>query len=93
MRQSIVTKYIGPGNVRGSRVSATASGGARISSRWDDALDSDANHIFAARALAVKLGWFGAWVPGSLGDGARCVFVNVDEDAFTIHKPTPKAAP
>lgn len=82
MRQSIATKYHGPGSVRGSRVSATASGGERITLGWDDALGADENHIVAAATLIQKMKWRGRWVPGATPTG--CVFVHVDDDAFTI---------
>ncbi len=54
--KSITTKYHGPTNSRGSRVSAT-DGDSRIALSWDSALDSDANHDAAAKALCLKLGW------------------------------------
>ena len=84
MRQSIITRYIGPTRVRGPRVSATSSGGKRIAIEWDDALNSDQNHSAAACALASKLGWSGVWHGGSLGDRAGCVFVQPDGDGFAV---------
>lgn len=52
---AIITKYHGPGNVRGSRVSATLqhseSPPIRITIPWDDARNSDANHLLALRVL------------------------------------------
>ncbi len=82
MRQSIVTKYHGPTNTRGSKVIATSASGHRLQLEWDDALNSDANHQAAAMALAVKLDWSGTWAAGSTNDG--CVFVNLDGDAFAV---------
>jgi hypothetical protein len=82
MRQSIVTKYHGPGNVRGSRVSATSTSGHRIILEWDDALNTDENHKAAALALATKLQWRGTWQGGALKTG-YC-FVNLDGDAFAV---------
>ena len=55
-RQAIITKYIGPTDLRGSRVKATAEAGS-ITLAWDDALNSEENHVAAARALAGKYGW------------------------------------
>lgn len=55
--KAIVTKYHGATNTRGSRVSATAEGGNRISLPWDDALNSEENHRKAALALVVKMKW------------------------------------
>jgi hypothetical protein len=80
--QSIETKYIGPSNVRGSRVKATASGGVSLTLSWDDALNVEENHNAAARALITKLGWFrgveagdryGDWFSGDTKTG--CVYV------------------
>jgi hypothetical protein len=76
MSQAIVTKYHGPGNVRGSRVKATASAGA-ITLGWDDALGDDANHAAAALALCETFGWEGDYFSGGLPDGSR-VWVEVD---------------
>lgn len=68
--QAIITKYIGPSNVRGSRVKATAAAGS-VTLHWDDSLNSDANHRRAARALAEKLKWAGHWFCGGLPDNWR----------------------
>jgi hypothetical protein len=54
--QAIQTKYMGPTNFRGSRVKAECRAGS-ITLSWDDALNSDENHIKAAKALIKKLGW------------------------------------
>ena len=88
MRQSIQTKYIGPTNARGSRVSATSASGHRVVIGWDDALNSDENHFAAAMALARKLNWTGTWHVGSTPHG--CVFVQSigdPYDSFTLGKP------
>jgi hypothetical protein len=76
MRQSIQTKYIGPTNTRGSRVSATSASGHRIILEWDDALNTDDSHKAAAAALARKLDWHGVWACGAAPQG--CVFVLQD---------------
>lgn len=55
-RQSIVTKYLGATNVKGSRVKATAQAGS-VTLGWDDALNSAENHAAAAQALVEKFGW------------------------------------
>lgn len=82
MRQSIATKYHGPSNVKGSRVSAVSSGGLRIYLDWDDALNSEENHRLAALTLAKKYDWPGKWVAGCTKDGY--VFVNDDDTGFTL---------
>lgn len=75
-RQAIVTKYHGPTNSRGSRVSATAGPG-RLYVAWDHALDVTENHAVAARMYAEKLGWLdhSDFEAGGTGDGF--VFVAV----------------
>lgn len=82
MRQSITTKYSGPTNSKGSRVSAVSSGGLRLSLSWDDALNSEENHTLAAISLANKYEWPGKWAAGCTKDGY--VFVNVDGSGFTV---------
>ena len=70
MVQAIVTKYFGPGNVRGSRIKATAQAGS-VSLPWDGALNDDTNHARAAVALLEKYGWAGTYHMGGLPDGSR----------------------
>jgi hypothetical protein len=86
--QAIKTKYLGPTNVRGSRVKAECDAMSIIIS-WDDALDIEANHIAAARELCNRLvakneklygkdagnGWNAPFVTGGLkNDGYAHVF-------------------
>lgn len=84
--QAITTKYIGPANVKGSRVKASAAAGS-LTLEWDDRLNSDNNHKRAAEAFARKFNWTGTWVCGHLPDGA-VVWVSADSnfaaDSFTI---------
>jgi len=72
--QAIRTVYHGPTNHRGSRITATASGGAKLTLPKDHSLDTDAAHRAAAEALAAKLGWPGDLIQGSLGDSYVFVF-------------------
>ncbi len=56
---SIKTKYLGPTNYRGSRVSVTDDGGfdsnpRRLVVGWDYALDTTGNHAAAAAAWIEK---------------------------------------
>jgi len=79
MFQAIVTKFHGPTNTRGSRVSATAEAG-RITLSWDHALNGSDNHMAAAQALADKMGWtreagYPALVGGALPGCAGYAFV------------------
>ena len=74
--QAIRTVYCGPSNVRGSRITATATAG-RITVGYNYALANGLeNHRAAAEALISKLGWtepaYGTLVTGCLPDGSYC---------------------
>ena len=76
-RQAIRTRYHGPSNQRGSRVSAQCEAG-RVYVEYDDALNLEANHKAACDKLAVKLGWadaryYGARLAGWFGGDAYWV--------------------
>jgi len=81
--QAIETKYHGPTDRQGSRVSATAEAG-RVVLEWDHALNSERNHMRAAAALARKLGWVGpayaALYGGQLKSG-QTVWVFADDQS------------
>ena len=85
--QAIQTKYIGPSNVRGSRIKAKAAAGS-ITLHYDDSLNSDDNHRAAAMALAAKFGWdYGKWVGGVLPDASSvwvCDCSISSEYSFTV---------
>ncbi len=76
VRQAIVTKYHGPTNSRGSRISATAEAG-RVYMSYRHDLDIPANHAEAARLFAAKFGWleFSDYAQGGTANGY--VFVAV----------------
>lgn len=76
--QAIVTKFLGPTNVRGSRVKATCDAGS-LTRSWNHALGIEANHRAAAEALRDKLEWnnehYGKMHMGGLpGSGYAFVF-------------------
>lgn len=73
--QAIQTRYHGAGNVRGSRIIATAAAG-RVIAEYDDTLDSPDNHTQAARALAERFDW--------LTDGTR-IESGVLRDGSYVH--------
>jgi hypothetical protein len=80
--QAIITKFLGPTNVRGSRVKAIADAGS-VTLSWDHPLNSEQNHRAAAEALRDKFGWnteyYGEIVGGGLPgnhSGYAFVFVN-----------------
>lgn len=82
MRQAIQTRYHGPTNTRGARISATAQAG-RIYVHYDHALEINENHTRAAEALAWKYGWTGNWYGGATPDGRGNVYV-VDDGGPTF---------
>jgi hypothetical protein len=55
--QAIETKYHGPSNVKGSRISAVTASGVRRTYSYDHALDAEENRVKAATTLAKELGW------------------------------------
>ena len=55
--KAIVTKYHGPGNVRGSRISASDCDHNKVILSVDNALGIEDNHDRAAWALCKKMGW------------------------------------
>ena len=73
-KQTITTKYHGPTNTKGSRVSATTSSGVRIYRRVDNAYTVDENHFMAAEELKKKLEWKGIMHAGGLKTGYVFVF-------------------
>jgi hypothetical protein len=83
VRRDDKTKYHGPGNVRGSRISARDEDGNRITISYPYELMTENAHTSAAVALCEKLGWSGTLARGSIGTGY--VFVWIDErDTVTI---------
>lgn len=54
--QAILTRYHGPTNVKGSRISARYAGGSIVRG-YDHALNLNQNHEAVARELAAKLDW------------------------------------
>lgn len=78
--QAITTKYFGAGNVKGSRVKATAAAGS-VTIPYDDSLNSENAHAAAAQALANKFGWIGKYYIGGMPDDRGYVFVCADDNA------------
>lgn len=97
--QAIVTKYLGPTNVRGSRVKATASARsitlgkatASVTLGWDHSLNSEQNHARAAKALAEKLEWHGHWHAGGMPNDSGYVFVCSTSSFFMTLSPEGRA--
>lgn len=76
MYAAITTKFVGPTNVRGSRVVADAGDKRRLIVSWDHSLNSENNHRAAALALRDKLGWTGDLVGGWHENIGLWVFVD-----------------
>jgi hypothetical protein len=81
--QAISTHYLPPTNVKGSRIKAKAYGGS-LTVHLDHALNIEANHAKAAKALAEKLGWQGEWyMGGTFHDCGYCFVQTHITDAAT----------
>ena len=65
--KAILTKYHGPTNTRGARISATDGDGNRVTVPYDFAARDP--HDEAALVLCRKMGWSGALVRGGLKSG------------------------
>ena len=76
--QAITTYYVAPTNKRGARYVARNASGLRVFLPAScDALGIFDQHVRAAKALADKYGWRGAWFAGGL-DGKGYCFVCAD---------------
>lgn len=67
--KAITTKYIGPSNVRGSRIKAFDGDGHSVTLSYDPAINSDQNHLKAACALRDKMQWKGKLIGGGTKTG------------------------
>ena len=70
--KAIVTKYHGPTDFKGARISASDSDGNRVIVSYDHA--SNAPHREAAKALCKKMNWHG-WLIEGHGPGNIHVFI------------------
>ena len=73
--KAIETKYHGPTNTRGARISASDGDGNRISIPYPYELSGEAVHRKAAERLCDKMQWSGALVGGATKRGYTFVFV------------------
>ena len=75
--QTIITKYLGPTNHRGSRYKATHTGNyTSVTLSADYSLNAEDNHAAAAQALAEKLGWEGEYTGGHTQEGMAFVYLD-----------------
>lgn len=78
MFKSIITRYHGPTDHKGSRISASAEGVPRLYMPYDYALNAAENHAAAAAALANRHEWLRDGMQltgGGLPNGRGYVFV------------------
>jgi len=72
--KTILTKYLGPTNNRGSRIKAHDSDHNQVTLPYRFELDSEQMHRRAAEALRDKMGWTGELIAGGTRDGYVFVF-------------------
>ena len=97
--QTIITKYLGPTNHRGSRIKARQSASyagtpKSITIDWDYSLSTEQNHRAVAMALAAKMNWAGDWVGGDNGSTGYS-FVNASaahDERMTFNQENTEAA-
>lgn len=85
MYQAVITKFFGPGNVRGARIKASAVAG-HVWHEYTYELSADGNHQAAARKLIEKYGWGGNWHEGGMPDGNRCYVNSTDSFVFVTEQ-------
>ncbi len=71
--KAIITKYIGPTNIKCSRIKATAEHHS-VTISYDYDFDTEGAHKKAAEALKAKMGWQGNLIAGGTIDGYVFVF-------------------
>ncbi len=74
--KAIETKYLGPTNVRGSRIKAYDCDNNQITIPYASELDSEEAHKKAAYALRDKMEWTGELIGGGTKTGYAWVFIS-----------------
>ena len=74
--KAIRTRYHGPTNTRGARISATTEDRNRCSIPYPHELNRDEAHALAARTLCKKYNWNDKMIGGGLGNDMVWVFVH-----------------
>lgn len=72
--KAIITKYHGPTDFKGSRISASDEDGNRVTISYPHELSGEACHRAAAEALCKKMNWTGDMIAGSLKNNYVFVF-------------------
>ena len=84
---AIETKFHGPTNTKGARVSARMHGMAkRVEIPWDHALSVTTNHQRAALYLLEKLDLFGRYIGGTTKTGMVFVYDLGEHDINSISR-------
>ena len=73
--QAILTKFLPATNHKGSRIKATAAGGASITIDYSSNLNIEEAHTEAAYALMNKMGWPNQLVSGGTKEGFAFVML------------------
>ena len=74
--QAIETKFHGPTNHRGARITATCQSRTRgVTTPYAYEASVDGAHDFAAITMIRAMEWFGVWARGHKADGKGCVYV------------------
>ena len=77
MSKAIITKYHGPTDRKGARISADDGDGNRVTISYPYELSGEAVYKAAAQALMEKMGWTDNLVGGALKSGWAFVMVPV----------------
>jgi hypothetical protein len=67
--KAIFTKYHGPTNCKGERISASDQDGNKVFIPYPNQFCGEAAYAEAAKALCAKMGWSGSMAAGGLKDG------------------------
>ena len=93
--QAITTRFHGPTDAKGARITARCAAGRMTSAYTYECLSQD--HMRACYLLLAKLGWGGEWVGGGLpsGDGDAFVctshFADMARNMASVREYTPDA--
>ena len=82
--KAILTKYHGPTNTRGSRITATDGDGNRVSIPYPHHESDNDKHAAAVRALMEKMRWDGQLVGGWTPGGTAWVFLCPSSPRITV---------
>jgi hypothetical protein len=79
--QTIETRYHGPTDHRGARITATTTSGLRVTVPYDYSISAHENYAHAAKTLAKRLSWSLFWLGGATQKGY--VFVpRIDQNDY-----------